>query len=175
VLALQILASASYDDSIKIYEDDPDDEWYCFTTLKGHTSTVWSLAWSPNGQYLASASDDRTIRIWKRISRTDFQTVHTLEGHDRAVYSVSWGVGKGNTENLGWIASTGSDGVVNVWEMTEDGVNLRHNLIAKLTSAHNHYDINTVIWCPRLGYEDFLATAGDDGLVRVWQLNRAWN
>lgn len=118
MLALQILASASYDDSIKIYEDDPDDEWYCFTTLKGHTSTVWSLAWSPNGQYLASASDDRTIRIWKRISRTDFQTVHTLEGHDRAVYSVSWGVGKGNTENLGWLASTGSDGVVNVWEMT---------------------------------------------------------
>ena len=43
-----------------------------------------------------------------------------LEEHDRTVYSVTWGVGKpGKTdsghESLGWLASTGGDGRINVW------------------------------------------------------------
>lgn len=32
-------------------------------SLRGHTGTVWSVAWSPLG-YLASCGTDRTIRIW---------------------------------------------------------------------------------------------------------------
>ena len=27
-----------------------DDEWRCVSTLAGHTSTVWGLAFCPNGQ-----------------------------------------------------------------------------------------------------------------------------
>lgn len=33
----QILASASYGDTIKLYIEDPSDDWYCFSTLTGHT------------------------------------------------------------------------------------------------------------------------------------------
>lgn len=44
----QILASASYDDTIKLYTEDPsEDDWFCFSTLTGHESTVWALAWCP--------------------------------------------------------------------------------------------------------------------------------
>jgi hypothetical protein len=43
-----------------------------------------------------------------------------LEQHVRTVYSVTWGAGKpgtieGSGEFLGWVASTGSDGWINVW------------------------------------------------------------
>jgi hypothetical protein len=43
-----------------------------------------------------------------------------LEQHERTVYSVTWETGKpgtmeGGSESLGWVASTGSDGTVNVW------------------------------------------------------------
>jgi small GTP-binding protein len=33
-------------------------------TLEGHTNTVTSIAFSPNGHLLASASNDQTIRLW---------------------------------------------------------------------------------------------------------------
>lgn len=119
----QILASASYDDTIKLYVDDPSDDWFCFTTLTGHTSTVWSIAWAPGGKYLASASDDRTIRIWKRVGEHKWDCVLILSGHERSVYSVSWGLGKSQNEgSLGWIASVGGDGKINVWELTVSSI-----------------------------------------------------
>lgn len=115
----EILASASYDDSIKLYIDDPSEDWFCFTTLSGHTSTVWSICFAPSGNYLASASDDSTVRIWKQVSEHRWECVSVLEGHERSVYSVSWGTGKSAVDGgLGWVASTGSDGRINIWELS---------------------------------------------------------
>lgn len=51
--AYQILASGSYDDSIIMYREEPDDSnWIAFDKLKGHKSTVWSLAFDRTGQRL---------------------------------------------------------------------------------------------------------------------------
>lgn len=43
-------------------------------------------------------------------------------------------------------------------------------LIATLYDAHGVHDINHIAWCPREGYEDVFATAGDDLMVRVWKV-----
>jgi len=176
----EILASASYDDTIKLYLDDPSEDWYCFATLTGHASTVWSLAWSPNGRYLASASDDCTIRIWKRITDHEWECVLVLQDHDRTVYSITWGPGKpgamqGGCESLGWIASTGSDGRINVWAFGELPDSAKRNppkykLIARLEGAHGVDDVNSIAWCPRKGCEDLIATVGDDGVAKIWKV-----
>ncbi|KAJ7229076.1 WD40-repeat-containing domain protein [Mycena pura] len=146
----EILASASYDDTIKMYVDDPLDDWFCFLTLTGHTSTVWSLAWSPTNSYIASASDDKSVRIWGRVAEHKWTCVVLLEGNERSVYSVSWGAG------LGWLAAVGGDGVIRVWKIS----------VSDCANAHGIYDVNCVAWCPRQGFEDLLATTGDDGTTK---------
>lgn len=69
---LQLLASASYDNNICIYKEE-DDDWECQATLKGHTSTVWSLSFDAAGQRLASCGDDRTVKIWKEYPNESAQ------------------------------------------------------------------------------------------------------
>ncbi len=48
---------------------------------RGHTELVWSVAWSPDGQFIASTSNDNTVQVWqaangKRISVYDTSSVH---------------------------------------------------------------------------------------------------
>ncbi|KAJ7067911.1 WD40-repeat-containing domain protein [Mycena amicta] len=168
----EILASASYDDTIKMYLDGPSDDWFCFLTLTGHTSTVWSVAWSPKDSYLASASDDKTVRIWRRVAEHKWECALVIEGNERTVFSVSWGVGKPSTPSLGWLAAVGGDGVLRVWEISdkENSATLEQKLIAEYPEAHGVHDVNSVSWCSRSGFEDILATTGDDGETRVWKI-----
>ena len=88
------------------------------------------MAWEPeHGKYLASGSDDSTIKLWRitggQMSEIKGELVDVIEGHGVSpVYSISWGRGRpassnGNTPGfLGWLASTGGDGKVSIWEIT---------------------------------------------------------
>ena len=65
-----VLVSTSYDDTIKIWTEDPDgDDWSCSKTLSkedgGHESTVWCASFEPGGAHrVVTCSDDRTIAVW---------------------------------------------------------------------------------------------------------------
>ncbi|PBP21701.1 hypothetical protein BUE80_DR007605 [Diplocarpon rosae] len=82
----EVLASASYDDTIRFWRGDDEGEWSCVAVLEGHAGTIWSLDWEPDvsqrkfeseseqepGDYspqiprLISASADCTIRVWAK-------------------------------------------------------------------------------------------------------------
>lgn len=67
-LASNVLASASYDMTVKIWDLTPLDSGESAVakiTLTNHTDQIFSLAWSPCGQYLASACKDGKLRIYK--------------------------------------------------------------------------------------------------------------
>ncbi len=174
----QLLASGSYDDTIKLYLDDPSDDWYCYQTLSGHTSTVWSLCFSPCGRFLASGSDDATVRIWRRLTKEQAELqglkvlgeqpgrqgdhwacTNVLKGwHTRSIYSVSWGstskASSSDRQPLGRIASCGSDGSIFVYEVHESAdlsqsVVPRVEVVARMEAAHGVHEANSVGWAPR--------------------------
>ena len=56
-------------------------------TLRGHTSEVWGVAFSPDGRRIATSGLDRTIKLWETETG---QEVLTLRGHTNGVSSVAF-------------------------------------------------------------------------------------
>ena len=76
--------------------------------LTGHTSLVYSVSFSPDGQSLASGSRNGTVRIW------DVNTgrqLRTLTEHTSYVFSVSFSP-DGQT-----LASGNGDKTVRIWDV----------------------------------------------------------
>ena len=71
----QVLASCSYDDTVRVWHEENDD-WTCAATLTGHTSTVWSIAFDPAGDrigpYARVPRRRRHSAITRRSNRTFF-------------------------------------------------------------------------------------------------------
>jgi WD40 repeat protein len=84
-------------------------EWSaCIHPLEGHSGSVNSVVFSPDGSRVASGSDDNTVRVW------DVQTgqcQHTLEGHSGRVNSVVF------SPDGSRVASGSSDNTVRVWDI----------------------------------------------------------
>ncbi|MGH3800835.1 MAG: WD40 repeat domain-containing protein, partial [Pseudonocardiaceae bacterium] len=55
------------------------------STLQGHTSGVWGVAFSPDGTQLATASADGTARLWDPATGTWHATLLTLKEGGYAV------------------------------------------------------------------------------------------
>lgn len=48
----ELVASASYDDTVKLWLSDEDSDWFVSETLDGHESSVWDLDFNSFGDQL---------------------------------------------------------------------------------------------------------------------------
>lgn len=88
----EILASGSYDDTIRLWRDvEEEGDWICVGVIDGHKGTVWDIKWEGYINYaqlasaqeaeaevevaefeadwaprMVSCSDDLTVRVWRR-------------------------------------------------------------------------------------------------------------
>ena len=109
-----VLFSASYDDTVKVWScDEDDDEFYCVHTLTGHSSTVWALAvldtspmdddpsvpYSEPASQVLTCGSDLCLKLWEQDipaggnsrTRGEWRPSSTLEKlHKFPLYSVSW-------------------------------------------------------------------------------------
>ncbi|RXM31383.1 putative cytosolic iron-sulfur protein assembly protein CIAO1 [Acipenser ruthenus] len=141
----KILASASYDNSVKLYKED-DDDWVCRDTLEGHESTVWSVDFDKSGQRLASCSDDKTVKIWREYEPGNEQ------GHENEVKCVAWAP----SGNL--LATCSRDKSVWVWEVDEED---EYECVS-VVNSHTQ-DVKHVVWHPNqenISYPQLLSRTG---------------
>ena len=174
------LISASYDDTVKIWAADPDgDDWSCSSTLRGHQGTVWSCSFDTNSTRIISSSADGTLKLWMPPGLApavvppwlitslvrdrsgnegqlgSWRCVATLQGvHNGPIYDLDW-------KHL--LATVCGDNVLRVFRVNETSP-----FFTLLWSARVDMELNSVRWHPI--DQTKLATAGDDGLVRVWSI-----
>ncbi|HAG85168.1 MAG TPA: hypothetical protein DCL61_29470, partial [Cyanobacteria bacterium UBA12227] len=117
--------------------------------LEGHSDTVYSISFSPDGQMIASASGDGTVKLWE----LDGTLLHTFQANRVGLYSVSFSP-DGQT-----IISAGADGILKLWKL--DGT-LLHTFEGH---GGGTYSVN---FSPN---GQVIASAGDDGAVKIWKLD----
>ncbi|KAL8730420.1 MAG: hypothetical protein Q9166_004058 [cf. Caloplaca sp. 2 TL-2023] len=150
-----------------------------FYTRKAHDKDINAISVNHNNTLFASASQDRTVKIWS-VEEGEVQGV--LRGHRRGVWSVKFaskdtppisGDSTGPASTRHGVVITGSgDKTVKIWSLTD------YSCLRTLEGHTN--SVLKVLWMPLPDSEDGaptpkrpvqVASAGGDGLVKIWDAN----
>ncbi|OJJ78054.1 hypothetical protein ASPBRDRAFT_37273 [Aspergillus brasiliensis CBS 101740] len=145
----ELVALAKNFDQVGIAQISPaKGKLVTLSTLTEHSSSVNSVAFSPDGSILASASSDTTIRLWKVATG---ELYSTLSGHSAAIHSVAF-----SPDNR-TLASASRDGNINLWEVAT-------GLLRSTLTGHSN-QLNIIAFSPN---GRFLAAS--DLKVRLWEV-----
>jgi WD40 repeat protein len=121
--------------------------------MRGHTATVMSAAFSPDGKFVVTASADSTARLWD--AKTG-QLVAELRGHTAKVMSAAF------SPDGKFVVTASLDGTARVWDAKEG------QTVAELRGHRGP------VWTAAFGPDGkFVVTASIDQVARVWDAKTA--
>ncbi|KAK6354376.1 hypothetical protein TWF730_008784 [Orbilia blumenaviensis] len=135
---------------INITSELQEDWGLCVQSLRGHSSYVLSVAFSPDGKQLASGFYDDTVKIWDLTTGVN---LNTLKGHSGSIQSVAF------SPDGRYLASGSGDGTIKIWN-TITGVNLS-------TLEDHEKWVNSVAFSPN---GKRLASGSDDNSIKIWDM-----
>jgi WD40 repeat protein len=123
-------------------------------TLKtsGHSATIWSVNFSPDGRRLVSGGADKTVRVWDPQAST---VLFAFKGHAKIITRVEF-IDGGRR-----VVSGGFDGSIRFWDLSKQQL---HQVRAGPNATVNVLAVSPT--CTQL------ACGGGDGKITVWD---PWN
>lgn len=147
------LATAGFDNAVKLWDIAPDGSLKEKTVLTGHTGPVYAIAFHPtDAKLIATASQDKTARLW---DLTNGKSKLELKGHADIVDAIAFSP-DGKT-----LATAGADKAVKLWNQT-DGKELKN------LGAHDG-SVYTLAFSPD-GKTLASAGAGKDSVIKLWDV-----
>jgi eukaryotic-like serine/threonine-protein kinase len=145
------LATGSVDNTIRLWDTIHRQE---IRRLKGHTSDVRCLAFSPDSKLLSSADKGGTVKFWDLTPQMD---VDTLRGHNRIVNGIRF------SPDSRHLISTSYYGVpIKMWEVASG-----HDV----TSALGNPTENTAT-CVDLSTNGRVLALGSNEGLELWDMTR---
>ncbi|MFD0792204.1 WD40 repeat domain-containing protein [Mucilaginibacter litoreus] len=123
--------------------------------LIGHTMAVFSLQYSPNGQYLISGSRDAQLKIWDVKS---YSLIKNIPAHMFAVNHILF------HPTRPYFATASMDKSIKIWGA--DDFKLYKILSREKGYAGHLLSVNKLAWS-----EDLLLSTSDDKTVIIWDLS----
>ncbi|KIK38133.1 hypothetical protein CY34DRAFT_809670 [Suillus luteus UH-Slu-Lm8-n1] len=120
------------------------------TVLRGHTSSVWSVSFSPDGTRIVTGSQDNTVRLWDAV--TGEPVGGPLRGHTSAVTSVSF------SPDGSHIVTCSHDETVRLWDAGTG------EPVGEPLRGHTHF-VTSVSFSPD---GTRIVTGSQDNTARLW-------
>lgn len=143
-------------------------------TRKAHDKDINALTVHSNGRVFASASQDKSVKIW---SCAEGEVQGILRGHKRGVWSVRFSPEKmpaiqgedGPVTSKGVVLTGSGDKTIKIWSLSD-------YTCIRTCEGHSN-SVLKVAWlgvpmgADRAKAPVLFASAGGDGLVKVWDAN----
>ncbi|GCF00732.1 epoxide hydrolase, soluble [Zygosaccharomyces mellis] len=176
----RIIASASYDKTIRLWEENPDEKeglgrrWTKLATLNDSKGSLYDVKFAPShlGLKLAAIGNDGVLRVYDALEPSDLRSwTMTSEisvlpiapaSHLQSDFCLSWCPSRFSTEKL---AVSVLDQAL-IYQREKDN---QLHVVAKL-EGHGGL-IRSVSWAPSIGrWYQLVATGCKDGKVRIFKL-----
>ena len=145
------MATGSGDNTARIWDCDTGTPIH---TLKGHTSWVLAVSFSPDGNILATGSMDNAVRLWN--VKTGEALGGPLKGHSKWITSLAWEPFHLQSPGKPRLASASKDSTVRIWD-----VPLRR--IETVLTGHKS-SITSLRW----GGLRRIYTGSQDKTIKIW-------
>jgi guanine nucleotide-binding protein subunit beta-2-like 1 protein len=142
--------SGSWDGTLRLWDLKKGQTIKRFVS---HSRDVLAVAFSPDNRQIASGGRDKNLKIWNTVGECKF----TVEqgAHSDWVSSVKFY----QDQKTPLVVSASWDKTVKVWD--------NQSMTLKYTFVGHKAQINSLAMPPKTSY---LASAGKDGLVIMWDL-----